>query len=562
MNNKYIKYFLQLGMTIAIISCGASDDAAGVSATSGNESSVTGWKMNDLDYGGFFANLSYKGQAPPPGMVLIEGGSFTMGTNVDDFMPNWDDSPSKLHVRSFYIDESEITNRDYREYMHWLKRVFPPSEEKFKYIYEGAKPDQLVWLDELANTDNLAEYYFRHPSYDTYPLVGVNWYQATQYCKWRTDRVNELILIDAGVLNNVNTNSQTEDNIVYGSNHFTTSTYLADPSKVFNDNSEEAYNVGLPSLIAGDDEDGFEGRHVQLEDGMLMPDFRLPSEAEWEYAAKAEPKRRIFNTLDGKNIYPWAGKTGYVEDKESYAQQIKYVANYKQRKGDYSGLAEWTSDGADITIAVKSYPPNDFGIYDMAGNVSEWVADTYRPSIDDKTDMSYYRGNEFKKNAKTEDGLDVKVITAEEIPYDTLPNGKLVPKSLPGEVDRVPLDAEDAYMKLSFKKSYNVDFNDGDIISKGGTSVKRMYDSPQNKVTVDEEGFVTRSYDKSKRTTLIDDDSKIYKGGSWKDRLYWLDPGRRRFLNKFLATNTIGFRCAMVRVGSMREGQGNVRFTD
>lgn len=552
--------------SLLLMSCGSGEEDSKTDLNT-QVSNITGWKINDPDYGGFYANVNYKGQETPPGMVLIEGGTFTMGSVVDGFMSDWNDSPRKLHVRSFYIDESEITNRNYREYMHWLKRVFPPSEEKFKHIYETAKPDNLVWLDELSNTSNLSDYYFRHPSYDNYPVVGVNWVQANNFCRWRTDRVNEAILMREGILNNINLTSVVEENIVYGSNHFTTSTYLEDPSKVFNDNSAEAFNKGLPSYVEGDDEDEFEGRHVTLEDGLLMPNYRLPTEAEWEYAAKAEPKRRIFNTVEGKNIYPWSGRTGHTPDKESYAQQIRFMANFKQRKGDYSGLAEWTSDGADITMEVKSYMPNDFGIYDMAGNVSEWTSDTYRPYVDDSgSDMAYFRGNVFKKSKKTEDGLETKIVTPEEVDYDTLPDGRLIPRRLPGEVAVQKLGVDDAYMKMNFKKADNRNFDDGDNSSRPATLSGSMYNAPKNKVSIDEEGFVTRSYDKTSRTTLISDETKVYKGGSWKDRLIWLDPGRRRYLDKSLSTNDIGFRCAMERVGSMRvnstEEASRQNFTD
>jgi gliding motility-associated lipoprotein GldJ len=79
-----------------------------------------------------------------------------------------------------------------------------------------------------------------------------------------------------------------------------------------------------------------------------------------------------------------------------------------------------------------------------------------------------------------------------------------------------------------------------------------MYNAPTAaKVTLDEEGNVIRTVDKSnKRTTLITDEVRVYKGGSWKDRAYWLDPAQRRYLPQYIATESIGFRCAMSRVGS------------
>ena len=68
---------------------------------------------------------------------------------------------------------------------------------------------------------------------------------------------------------------------------------------------------------------------------------------------------------------------------------------------------------------------------------------------------------------------------------------------------------------------------------------------------VDEDGNLVRTKDKSnKRTSLITDEVRVYKGGSWKDRAYWLDPAQRRFMPQYLATDHIGFRCAMTRLGS------------
>jgi gliding motility-associated lipoprotein GldJ len=78
-----------------------------------------------------------------------------------------------------------------------------------------------------------------------------------------------------------------------------------------------------------------------------------------------------------------------------------------------------------------------------------------------------------------------------------------------------------------------------------------MYNSPKHNVKIDSLGSMDRKYDKSsKRTTLINDAVRVYKGGSWRDRAYWLDPAQRRFFPQDMATDYIGFRCAMSRVGS------------
>ena len=83
-----------------------------------------------------------------------------------------------------------------------------------------------------------------------------------------------------------------------------------------------------------------------------------------------------------------------------------------------------------------------------------------------------------------------------------------------------------------------------------------MYNSPKHNIEVDSSGNFIREYDKSdRRTSLINDEVRVYKGGSWKDREYWLDPAQRRYYPQNMATDYIGFRCAMSRVGSKSKGQ-------
>ena len=78
-----------------------------------------------------------------------------------------------------------------------------------------------------------------------------------------------------------------------------------------------------------------------------------------------------------------------------------------------------------------------------------------------------------------------------------------------------------------------------------------MYDSPKHLVESNDDGSLNREFDKTNtRTSLVNDRVRVYKGGSWKDREYWLDPAQRRFYPEDMATDFIGFRCAMSRVGS------------
>jgi gliding motility-associated lipoprotein GldJ len=201
----------------------------------------------------------------------------------------------------------------------------------------------------------------------------------------------------------------------------------------------------------------------------------------------------------------------------------------------------------------------------MAGNVAEWVADVYRPIVDDEAnDFNYYRGNVYMKNKIGEDGK-VELVTAESQQFDTLSNGKIVSRNFPGQIAQVPVDDKETYLRQNFDKSDNRNYRDGDKQSsryfKFGSSEEgdekgkmrddqRMYDSPKHNVATDSLGNMIKKYDKSnKRTTLVNDDVRVYKGGSWRDRAYWLDPAQRRYFPQDIATDYIGFRCAMSRVG-------------
>ncbi|SHF58462.1 protein involved in gliding motility GldJ [Flavobacterium fontis] len=538
-------------------------------SSSNSGSKATGWKINDKK-GGFQYASKFKKQETGPGLVLVEGGTFTMGKVADDPMHDWNNTPNQQHVQSFYMDETEVTNLMYMEYLDWLKRVFPPEEENYKNIYEGAIPDTLVWRDRLGYNETMTNNYLRHPAYAEYPVVGVNWIQATEFAKWRTNRVNEAILEREGYLKKDAKVTEAKADAT-----FDTETYLAAPTKTFGGNEEVVLkgrrgSKGKATTNAKGETQEAKNVYAQRTSGLILPEYRLPTEAEWEYAAAADIGQREYNIYKGQKKYPWSG--GYTR---SSKRQIRgdQLANFKQGKGDYGGLAGWSDDGADITNKVKSYPPNDFGLYDMAGNVAEWVADVYRPIVDDEAnDFNYYRGNVYTKNKIGEDGK-VELVTAETQRFDTMPNGKVISRNFIGQIAQVPVDDKETYLRQNFDKSDHRNYRDGDkqstryfdFGSEGGTEAKlkddqRMYDSPKHNVSVDSIGNMIRKYDRSnKRSTLINDDVRVYKGGSWRDRAYWLDPAQRRYFPQDMATDYIGFRCAMSRVGPKSDQKKTAR---
>jgi gliding motility-associated lipoprotein GldJ len=566
-----VKLLLSLVIIFGFASCSKKSDSKG-------GSKATGWKINDKK-GGFQYGTKFKKQATGPGLVMVEGGTFTMGKVADDVMHDWNNTPNQQHVMTFYMDETEVTNMMYTEYLNWLKTVFPPDQENYKNIYDGASPDTLVWRNRLGYNETMTNYYLRSPAYAEYPVVGVNWIQATEFAKWRTDRVNEKILEEQRYLKK---DSKVTD--VSADKVFSTQAYLASPSTAMGGDQAIVLQKGQGRGAAKPSKDGAaaganntagnskKNVYAQMTSGLLLPEYRLPTEAEWEYAAAADVGQREYNSYKGQKKYPWSGT--YTR---SGKRQVKgdQLANFKQGKGDYGGIAGWSDDGADITNQVKSYPPNDFGLYDMAGNVAEWVADVYRPVVDDEAnDFNYYRGNVYMKNKIGDDGK-VELITSETQMFDTLSNGKIISRNLPGQIAQVPIDEKETYLRQNFDKSDNRNYRDGDKQStryfKFGASEEgdekgkmkddqRMYDSPKHNVSTDSLGNMIRKYDKSnKRTTLVNDDVRVYKGGSWRDRAYWLDPAQRRYFPQDIATDYIGFRCAMSKVGPKTDKKKRAR---
>ena len=233
-------------------------------------------------------------QSLPMDMVAVKGGTFWMGQADEDIAYSQSSFNKQISISEFFMDKFEVSNNKYRQFVEAVRsgeyNYGTPTTLKNPPTFNlnEVLPDTTVWSSSFSYHygDPLMEFYYDHPAFDMYPVVGVSWEQAKMYCEWRTYHQRA------------------------------------------NDKSEWDY-----------------------------PEYRLPTEAEWEYAAKG-----------GKEIakYPWGGP--YLKNRKGCL-----MANFKPGRGNY------IDDGFAYTAPVDAYNPNNFGLYNMAGNVSEWVLDAYSP---------------------------------------------------------------------------------------------------------------------------------------------------------------------------------------
>ena len=281
-----------------------------------------------------FVVAGFGGQTPGPNQVFVQGGRAVLGTYEEDVFFTHDNVERTVTVQSFYLDQTEIAN------IHWLEYLFYIQRDSSEAFYLSALPDTTVWEKELAYNTPYVSNYLRYPGFRYYPVVGVSWNQAIDYCRWRTEAVNKQKAIE-----------------YYG-------------------------------------EDYIDGDIPPVESGVYLPEFRLPTEAEWEYAAYGQVGNQFLDeNQTQRRLYPWDGRTIRSSKSGSVG---KFQANFKRGRGDYAGIAGALNDAGFVTTSIYEYAPNDFGLYNMAGNVNEWVFDIYRPlNFQDMEDLNPIRKSDF-----------------------------------------------------------------------------------------------------------------------------------------------------------------------
>jgi gliding motility-associated lipoprotein GldK len=357
-------------------------------------------------------------QPDPFGMVFIPQGSFTMGTGEQDITYAFIQEPKTVSVSSFYMDETEITNDEYRQFVYWVRdsialRILGDIRPDEFLVQENPKtgeiydPPLLNWeaeidweSDEQDVRDALEEMYipeheryFRKKELDSRKLF-YEYYWIDYVAASAKDWTEEANTENAAFANRP---QGMRDRSVYVRKELInvypdTLCWIYDYTYSFNDPLTQsyfyhpAYNFYPVVGVSWKQARAFCIWRTQLMNNSVdagkgdatIVDFRLPTETEWEWAARGG-----YNS----NPYPWGGP--YTRNERGC-----FLANFKPLRGNY------IDDGGIRTVIVAHYPPNDFGLYDIAGNVSEWTMTAYDPST---YNFTWDMNPNYTYNAKEDD---------------------------------------------------------------------------------------------------------------------------------------------------------------
>ena len=331
--------------------------------------------------------------ASPPGMVLIPMGSFVMGPSEQDITYSHDATNRTVSMSSFYMDETEITNNQYRQFVHWVRDSIArqilaneaatnPELERYALIDDDGLPviddrtgevlirwpseggpRRIDWDIEYDFGDRILEEmflqederFFHRRELDSRKLV----YEYYEIDLQRAAREPGIPRRDLVVRNQIPVYPDTlvwiRDFTYYYNEpmtemYFWHPTYDHYPVVGVSWNQARVFNLWRTEYL---------NAYLSRNDQPFPHKFELPSEAQWEYAARG-----------GRTLspYPWGGP--YISDHEYCFQ-----ANFLPQRGNY------TATGGMYPIIVGHYPPNDYGLYDMAGNVAEWTRTAYSESF-------------------------------------------------------------------------------------------------------------------------------------------------------------------------------------
>ncbi len=347
----------------------------------------------------------------PYGMALVPGGAFIMGKSDDDLAEIHDAPTKTVTVRSFYMDETEITNSEYRQFVHWVRDSIVRTKLAILADEVGEVPGnggigEFAFKD--ADTANMSVY--EKYMLDNYSGLGDTGYEGRKLNhdidliydtqdypdEYYAEVMDTMYLPIEESYNGQRTWDVTKFKFQYTYMDIQkaaknrklrrkdvivreeieiypdTTSWIRDFSYSYNEPMHndyfwhEAYGDYPVVGVSWQQAKAFcqwrtlnKNAYQKSRKGLaFVNSFRLPSEAEWEYAARGGLESAT---------YPWGGP---------YATNDRgcFLANFKPMRGDYA------ADQALYTVEAKSYEPNDYNLYNMAGNVSEWVHSSYDPA--------------------------------------------------------------------------------------------------------------------------------------------------------------------------------------
>jgi len=418
----------------AIIASLALFTSCGKSVGSGIGGEVTGEK------GSSWAEPS------PYGMVLVSRGSIEMGPAENDSLWDIKANPKGVSVDNFWMDETEVTNSKYRQFVYWVRdsiireRLADPAfggDETFKITedrYGDPVKPYLNWKKAIPKRPLEEEELAINSVTFLHPITGVRgldprqmnfkyeWFDYTEAAKRRNRLIPQERILNTDITVDPNQSVMISKDTAYINDeglpvnetivrplsslfdfvhtkivniYPDTTVWVNDFNNAYNEPymrmyfTHTGYNDYPVVGVTWEQATAFcEWRTAfyrmgQPRNGRPIENFRLPTEGEWEFAAR-----------NGKteNKYPW-DKEGTMDEKACF------MANFKPGEGNY------TKDGNLIPARVASYVPNRFGVYDLAGNVSEWTSTAYTESgTAQMNDMN----PQYKYDAAKEDPYSIK----------------------------------------------------------------------------------------------------------------------------------------------------------